>query len=82
MQVWDFKGRGLKSRWEIGCSLVKIVYHRPNGNSYVVLILFNLLLSYLSLLAYLLARTLNIQVLKLCQTNFDIIFRSFGYCGR
>ncbi|KAL7126155.1 hypothetical protein ABFS83_14G166500 [Erythranthe nasuta] len=31
VKVWDFKGRGLKSRWEIGCSLVKIVYHRYNG---------------------------------------------------
>ncbi|XP_059453990.1 U3 small nucleolar RNA-associated protein 21 homolog isoform X2 [Corylus avellana] len=31
IKVWDFKGRQLKSRWEIGCSLVKIVYHRPNG---------------------------------------------------
>lgn len=32
LQVWDFKGRDLKSRWEVGCSLVKIVYHRVNGN--------------------------------------------------
>ncbi|KAK6143173.1 hypothetical protein DH2020_023521 [Rehmannia glutinosa] len=31
IKVWDFKGRGLKSRWEIGSSLVKIVYHRYNG---------------------------------------------------
>ncbi|GFP84289.1 U3 small nucleolar RNA-associated protein 21 homolog [Phtheirospermum japonicum] len=31
IKVWDFKGRGLRSRWEIGCSLVKIVYHRCNG---------------------------------------------------
>lgn len=31
VKVWDFKGRELKSRWEIGCSLVKIVYHRSNG---------------------------------------------------
>ncbi|KAG6741133.1 hypothetical protein POTOM_056621 [Populus tomentosa] len=31
VQVWDFKGRELKSRWEVGCSLVKIVYHRLNG---------------------------------------------------
>ncbi|THG00750.1 hypothetical protein TEA_025575 [Camellia sinensis var. sinensis] len=30
-EVWDFKGRELKSRWKIGCSLVKIVYHRSNG---------------------------------------------------
>ncbi|KAF7138686.1 hypothetical protein RHSIM_Rhsim07G0058700 [Rhododendron simsii] len=31
IKVWDFKGREQKSRWEIGCSLVKIVYHRVNG---------------------------------------------------
>ncbi|OWM86894.1 hypothetical protein CDL15_Pgr015930 [Punica granatum] len=31
IKVWDFKGRDVKSRWEIGCSLVKIVYHRLNG---------------------------------------------------
>ncbi|KAJ4709171.1 WD40 repeat [Melia azedarach] len=31
IKVWDFKGRELKSRWEVGCSLVKIVYHRLNG---------------------------------------------------
>lgn len=31
VKVWDFKGRELKSRWEIGCSLVKMVYHRSNG---------------------------------------------------
>ncbi|KAF6153344.1 hypothetical protein GIB67_003534 [Kingdonia uniflora] len=31
IKVWDFKERELKSRWEVGCSLVKIVYHRPNG---------------------------------------------------
>ncbi|KAG9135364.1 hypothetical protein Leryth_007141 [Lithospermum erythrorhizon] len=31
IKVWDFKGRELKSRWEVGCSLVKIIYHRPNG---------------------------------------------------
>ncbi|KAJ8753135.1 hypothetical protein K2173_017699 [Erythroxylum novogranatense] len=31
VKVWDFKRRELKSRWEVGCSLVKIVYHRPNG---------------------------------------------------
>jgi hypothetical protein len=36
VQVWDFKRRELKSRWEIGCSVAKIVYHRPNGNSNVV----------------------------------------------
>ncbi|KAF2297053.1 hypothetical protein GH714_016148 [Hevea brasiliensis] len=31
VKVWDFKGRELKSRWEVGCSLVKIVHHRLNG---------------------------------------------------
>ncbi|GAB2278180.1 hypothetical protein Dimus_012874 [Dionaea muscipula] len=31
IKIWDFKVRELKSRWEIGCALVKIVYHRPNG---------------------------------------------------
>lgn len=31
LQVWDFKGREQKFRLEIGCSLVKIVYHRVNG---------------------------------------------------
>lgn len=31
VKVWDFKGCVLKSRWEVGCSLVKIVYHRLNG---------------------------------------------------
>ncbi|KAF5748637.1 Transducin family protein / WD-40 repeat family protein [Tripterygium wilfordii] len=31
IKVWDFKGREVKSRWEIGCSLVKIVYHSLNG---------------------------------------------------
>lgn len=31
IKVWDFKARGLKSRLEVGCALVKIVYHRPNG---------------------------------------------------
>ncbi|QCD93291.1 U3 small nucleolar RNA-associated protein 21 [Vigna unguiculata] len=31
IKVWDFKERDLKSRWEIGCSVVKIVYHRYNG---------------------------------------------------
>ncbi|KAE8673606.1 hypothetical protein F3Y22_tig00111779pilonHSYRG00198 [Hibiscus syriacus] len=29
--VWDFKGRDVKSRWEIGCTVVKIVYNRLNG---------------------------------------------------
>ncbi|KAL2478321.1 transducin family protein/WD-40 repeat family protein [Forsythia ovata] len=31
VKVWDFKAREMKSRWEIGCSLVKIIYHRSNG---------------------------------------------------
>ncbi|XP_016200315.1 WD repeat-containing protein 36 isoform X1 [Arachis ipaensis] len=31
IKVWDFKERELKSRWEIGSSVVKIVYHRYNG---------------------------------------------------
>ncbi|KAK7286622.1 hypothetical protein RJT34_21751 [Clitoria ternatea] len=31
IKVWDFKECNLKSRWEIGCSVVKIVYHRHNG---------------------------------------------------
>ncbi|KAL2230424.1 UNVERIFIED_CONTAM: WD repeat-containing protein 36 [Sesamum indicum] len=31
VKVWDFKGRELKSRWQIDCALVKIVYHLYNG---------------------------------------------------
>ncbi|CAH9085598.1 unnamed protein product [Cuscuta epithymum] len=31
VKIWGFKGRGLKSRLDIGCSLIKIVYHRCNG---------------------------------------------------
>ncbi|CAO2838503.1 unnamed protein product [Amaranthus hypochondriacus] len=31
IKVWDFRGRELKSRWEVGCHVIKIVYHRPNG---------------------------------------------------
>ncbi|WOG96203.1 hypothetical protein DCAR_0415536 [Daucus carota subsp. sativus] len=31
IKVWNFKYRDLKSRWEIGSSVVKIVYHRCNG---------------------------------------------------
>lgn len=31
IKVWDFKGQEVKSRWEIGCTVVKIVYHRHNG---------------------------------------------------
>uniref|UniRef100_M4CE98 Uncharacterized protein n=1 Tax=Brassica campestris TaxID=3711 RepID=M4CE98_BRACM len=33
VKVWDFKKRELMSRWDVGCSLVKIVYHRVNGKS-------------------------------------------------
>lgn len=31
IKVWDFRKRELNSRFEVGCPLVKIVYHRPNG---------------------------------------------------
>lgn len=31
VKVWDFKCRQLKYKWEVGCSLVKIVFHRSNG---------------------------------------------------
>ncbi|KAL1539962.1 U3 small nucleolar RNA-associated protein 21 isoform X1 [Salvia divinorum] len=31
IKVWNFKGRDMMSRWEIGCPVVKIVYHRYNG---------------------------------------------------
>ncbi|PON81318.1 Guanine nucleotide-binding protein, beta subunit [Trema orientale] len=31
IKVWDFKGRELKSRWEVGCAVVKIVFNRLNG---------------------------------------------------
>ncbi|KAL1547459.1 U3 small nucleolar RNA-associated protein 21 isoform X1 [Salvia divinorum] len=31
IKVWNFKGRELISRWEIGSPVVKIVYHRYNG---------------------------------------------------
>ncbi|KAA8515646.1 hypothetical protein F0562_018743 [Nyssa sinensis] len=31
IKVWDFKGRELKSKWEIGSPVVKIVFHRSNG---------------------------------------------------
>ncbi|CAA7054164.1 unnamed protein product [Microthlaspi erraticum] len=31
VKVWDFKKRVLNSRWDVGCTLVKIVYHRVNG---------------------------------------------------
>lgn len=36
LQVWDFKGRELKSRWEVGYSVVKIVFNRLNGNLYLI----------------------------------------------
>ncbi|XVE80675.1 hypothetical protein DITRI_Ditri14bG0157500 [Diplodiscus trichospermus] len=31
IKIWDFKGCELKSRWDIGCAVVKIVYNRLNG---------------------------------------------------
>lgn len=31
IKVWNFRRRELNSRWEVGCPVVKIVYHRPNG---------------------------------------------------
>ncbi|TYI67508.1 hypothetical protein E1A91_D08G022700v1 [Gossypium mustelinum] len=31
IKVWDFKGCYVKSSWEIGCTVVKIVYNRLNG---------------------------------------------------
>nr|XP_043610060.1 U3 small nucleolar RNA-associated protein 21 homolog [Erigeron canadensis] len=31
IKVWSFKGRELKSKWEIGYTVVKIIYHRSNG---------------------------------------------------
>ncbi|CAL1380098.1 unnamed protein product [Linum trigynum] len=31
IKVWDFKRRELKSRLEVGCCLVKAIYHRYNG---------------------------------------------------
>lgn len=31
IKVWDFKGREVRSRWAVGCSVTKIVYHRTNG---------------------------------------------------
>lgn len=31
VKVWDFKCRDVKSRWEVGHSVIKIVYHRING---------------------------------------------------
>ncbi|EXC12813.1 Uncharacterized WD repeat-containing protein [Morus notabilis] len=30
IKVWDFKARELKSRWDVGCSVVKIVFNRLN----------------------------------------------------
>ncbi|XP_050373061.1 uncharacterized protein LOC126790760 [Argentina anserina] len=31
IKVWDFKGRGVPYRWEVGSSVVRIVYNRLNG---------------------------------------------------
>lgn len=31
IKAWDFKERSLKSKLDVGCSVVKIVYHRYNG---------------------------------------------------
>lgn len=31
IKVWDFKRREVKSRLEVGCSVIKIIYHRTNG---------------------------------------------------
>lgn len=31
IKVWDFKRRELKSRMEVGCPLVRVVYHQSNG---------------------------------------------------
>ncbi|KAL6194597.1 hypothetical protein ACLB2K_035679 [Fragaria x ananassa] len=31
IKVWDFKGRGVPSRWEVGSSVVRIVFNRLNG---------------------------------------------------
>ncbi|KAG8484953.1 hypothetical protein CXB51_021536 [Gossypium anomalum] len=31
IKVWDFKGCYVKSSWEVGCTVVKIVYNRLNG---------------------------------------------------
>ncbi|KAL4591371.1 hypothetical protein LXL04_004332 [Taraxacum kok-saghyz] len=31
IKVWSFKLRELKARWEIGCKVGKIIYHRSNG---------------------------------------------------
>ncbi|ERN12564.1 hypothetical protein AMTR_s00025p00209980 [Amborella trichopoda] len=31
IKVWDFKGLEVKHRWEVGCPVVKFVYHRSNG---------------------------------------------------
>ncbi|KAK1276546.1 hypothetical protein QJS04_geneDACA004157 [Acorus gramineus] len=32
IKVWDFKRRELRSRFEVGCSVLKFVYHRTNGS--------------------------------------------------
>ncbi|XP_073002229.1 U3 small nucleolar RNA-associated protein 21 homolog [Typha latifolia] len=31
IKVWDFKSRELKSKWDVGHSIIKFVYHRANG---------------------------------------------------
>lgn len=44
VQVWDFKGRELKSRWDVGCSVVKIVFNRLNGKLYFLWFLENFII--------------------------------------
>lgn len=44
VQVWDFKGRELKSRWDVGCSVVKIVFNRLNGKLYSLWFLENFII--------------------------------------
>lgn len=68
IQVWDFKGRDLKSRFEVGCAVVKIVYHRSNGAAHMLnfgssLPCISFILCYFS------------------EVSFDVIFRSFSYCS-
>ncbi|KAG6500352.1 WD repeat-containing protein 36-like [Zingiber officinale] len=31
LKVWDFKGRELRSNWNVGKHVIKLVYHRVNG---------------------------------------------------
>lgn len=73
MQVWDFKGRELKSRWEIGCAVVKIVYHRSNGPAHMLK--FGFLFHLVALILSLIVHSYFAELL------FDIIFRSFSYCN-